>query len=212
MKKVIFGMMLAGVLSVSAQAMVLDNLNNISGTQWIETRGTSLMVQSSFSHDGGGSMEIKFGQAAPVWDIVPQRYFHAGNPPVSPPPYNNQLNMLDPTTNTITLWVYADAAAAKARINQIILFSYATSSPARYQVPVFTPGWNQVVAPRSEFVVDNADPAFLWSGIQTFQLWTTTWDTRGTSSLFIDDIQLVPEPATMAVLGLGSLIALRRRK
>jgi hypothetical protein len=214
MKKVIVGMMLVSLMCASAQAMLLDNMSNISGTQWVETRGTPTMAQSAFGHDGNGSMEIKFGIAAPAWDIVPQRYFDAAHPPVSGPwPYDNQLNMMDPTTNTITMWVYADQSAAKARVNQIILFSYATGSPARFDVPLFaTAGWNKIIAPRTSFAVENNDPAFLWSGIQTFQLWTSTWDTRGTSSLFIDDIQLVPEPATMTVLGLGSLLALRRKK
>ena len=31
-------------------------------------------------------------------------------------------------------------------------------------------------------------------------------------SVYFDDVSVVPEPATLALLGLGSLIALRRRK
>ncbi len=48
MKKVIVGMMLMSLMCAGAQAMVLDTMDNIAGTQWIETRGTALMQQSSF--------------------------------------------------------------------------------------------------------------------------------------------------------------------
>jgi hypothetical protein len=215
MKKMFFLMVLAAVCS-AAQAMLLDDMSDISGTGWVETRNSGLMLQETvISHDGNGSMKIDYANASgDLWDIVPQRYFHAGNPPVSPAPYNNQLDLTNPETNTVSLWLYKDEDSGRARINQIILFSYATSSPARYAVDenALVEGWNNIIAPASEFVVDGDDPAFLWSGIQTFQIWCTTWDTRGTSSIYIDDIQLIPEPATMSMLVLGGLLIVRRRK
>lgn len=38
------------------------------------------------------------------------------------------------------------------------------------------------------------------------------WTAEGTSTLYIDDISMVPEPATMALLGLGALALLRKRR
>lgn len=210
MKKVVV-MILLGVLCAAAQAMVLDTMDNIAATQWIETRGTTLMQQSSFAHEGSGSMRIAFEQTSSVWDIVPQRYFYSLNPPTTPP-HNNGLDMTNPATSTLTFWIYSDAQAGSANVVQVLLWdAYGTAgSPARFDVPdVPGAGWQKIVAPRTAFT---APTGFHWEYIQTFQFWISTWDTRGTSSLFIDDIQLVPEPAAMAVFGLGALFAIRRKR
>lgn len=212
MKKVIVGMMVMGLMCAGAQAMVLDTMDNIAATQWVETRGTTLMQQSTMSHDGsGGSMKIAFSQAgANVWDIVPQRYFYIYNPPFTTPP-GNGLDLTNPATNTITFWTYKATATDRERVVEVLLYdAYGTpGSPARFAVTEpTTAGWVKVVAPKSDFT---APAGFHWEYIQTFQFWTSTWDTHG-GDLYIDDLQLVPEPATMGLLGLGGLVAIRRKR
>lgn len=213
MKKVIVGMMLMSLMCAGAQAMVLDTMDNIAGTQWIETRGTALMQQSSFSHEGTGSMRIAYEQNTNpnLWDVVPQRYFYSLNPPFTPP-HNNGLDMTNPAFNTLTFWVYSDAQAGSANVVQVLLYdAYGSPGPAKFDVAdVPGGGWQKIVAPQSAF--HSAPAGFHWEYIQTFQFWISTWDTRGTTSLYIDDMQLVPEPATIAVLGLGALFAARRKK
>jgi hypothetical protein len=103
-------------LGSAAQAMLLDDMSDIAGTGWVETRDSGLMLQETvISHDGNGSMKIDYSNASAPWDIVPQRYFHSGNPPVSPAPYNNQLDLTNPDTNTVSVWLYKDADSARAR-------------------------------------------------------------------------------------------------
>lgn len=212
MKKLVIVLMFVSMLGVYAQAMVLDTMDNIAATNWVETRGSGLMQQSSFSHDGGGSMKIAYSQNTNpnLWDIVPQRYFYIYNPPFTTPP-GNGLDMTNPATDTITFWTYKPVATERERVVQILLYdAYGTpGSPARFNVTEpTTAGWVQVVAPRSQFT---APAGFHWEYIQTYQMWISTWDQHGTGDLYIDDMQLVPEPATMAILSLGALL-IRKRK
>lgn len=211
MKRVILTIMAALLLVGSiSQAMLLDSMDDIVATGWSELRGTTLMQQSNFTRNGiGGSMKLAYNETSTEWDLEPHRHFHAGSPPVSPPPYHNQLDFTNPETNTLVFWFYKDADAGRAKINEVIVNDYLGNF-ARFSVPEVGIGWTQIVAHRDNFVLDGQD--MLWSGIQGFRFWVSTWDERGTSAIYIDDLQLVPEPATLAVLGLGSLFVFRRRK
>lgn len=187
MKKVMFLCMLLAMCAPT-WAMVLDSMDNIAA-QWTELRGTTLMQQSSFAHEGTGSMMLAYDQTSTVWDLEPYRIFDAARPPVSPTPYNNQLDFTNPETNTLTFWFYKDANAGSAGVVQVIVQDYV-GGLARFTVPAVGTGWTKIVAPRDQFVKDGGG-SMLWSGIQQFRFFVSTWNLRGTSPIYIDDIQLV---------------------
>ena len=59
--------------------------------------------------------------------------------------------------------------------------------------------------------VGNSDPTFFWSQNPTTSAWTQSAFTGGNAN-FRTRITAVPEPASMAVLGLGALAVIRRRR
>jgi hypothetical protein len=86
-------------------------------------------------------------------------------------------------------------------------------------------GWHYVVAPLSEFVNTNPNNPIDLAHIDTIDFWVTCWGYVGPwgepgsyqimpteQAVYISDLEIIPEPATMSLLAFGALALLKRRK
>jgi hypothetical protein len=196
------GLAAAGTVSQAAQVDSFDNL----GTFGWHDQQSLMFLDTSVFHEGTGSMRVDFLAPPPDnWDNwVTSMDFWAPN----------QLNWS--AYATLSFWTKVSDLAGSERIDQITLWDIP-GNPTRYNLPLPTStDWTQVSIPFSSFVPDGA--SFDFSQVKAFQIKFTTWDTHapGTSSVWLDDMQVavVPEPSALALLGLGlgSLLVLRRKQ
>ncbi|MCE5341446.1 MAG: PEP-CTERM sorting domain-containing protein [Planctomycetaceae bacterium] len=213
---------LAAFLAPAVQAIVLDNMDNVlasNGGLWHDERNYNppLLKQNTdvaFVCDTTGSMMIDYtvfdgGQ----YDVVPR------------------ANIIFPTLTpdmAITFCWYKGNTAGPEHVREIILYSNNLGDAvARYAVAngeeTIAVGWQYVVANISDFVVTQG--TFDWSDVDTIDIWVSCWGYVGpwgeegsyqimptNTPVYIDCLQLVPEPATMSLLALGALAMLKKRK
>ena len=196
----LLALVLAGICATS-QAAQVDTFDNLSTLGWHDQ--TSLMfLDTTVFHEGTGSMRVDFTQTSSWDDWVTSKDFWSPN----------QLNWS--AYNKLSFWTKVSDVSGKERIDQITLWDLAGVA-TRYNVPApTTTDWTEVIAPFSGFAPEGA---FDISQIKAIQIKFTTWDTHapGTSSVWLDNMQVnvIPEPSIMALvgLGLGSLLMLRRK-
>jgi hypothetical protein len=210
------------VWAPAAKAILLDNMDNVmntSGGLWHDERAYNppLLKQNTdpaYVLEGTGSMMIDYGVFdGSQYDVVPRAHF------------------VLPTLTTemaFTFSWYKGNTDGPEHVRQIILYSNTFGDAvARFDVangeqsiPV---GWQNVVAPISSFYVTQG--TFDWSHADTIDFWVSCWGYVGpwgesgsyqimptNTPVYIDNLQLTPEPATMSLLGLGALALLKRRK
>jgi hypothetical protein len=186
------------------------------------------------THDGDGSMMIDFSVfTGNQWDVDARGAFGRdgyGSGPIAVH-----------TGQAFTFWAYRPAAGAGGaeRIAELQVYSpggdnraiaTVVSSPDANKISV---GWTQYTIPRSAFVNDYG--TIDWCNIDLVNFFVSCWSDNGVpwvedppgvwnpgpgfeqyevtgASIYIDDFRLVPEPATMMLLGLGTLALLKRRK
>jgi hypothetical protein len=212
----------AAVLAPVVQAVVLDNMDNVlqsNGGLWHDERGYNppLLKQNTnpaYVCDSTGSMMIDYsvfdgGQ----YDVVPRA--HIVFPTLT-------------SADSITFCWYKGNTAGPEHVRQIILYSNNLGDAvARFDVATgeesIAVGWQHVVAPISSFYVTQG--TFDWSDVDTIDFWVSCWGYVGpwgeegsyqimptNTPVYIDCVQLIPEPATMSMLALGALAMLKRRK
>jgi hypothetical protein len=189
---------LAGICTPALAGQV-DSFDNLGTFGWHDQ--TSLMFQdNSVFHEGTGSMRVDFTQTSSWDDWVTSKDFWSPN----------QLNW-SPYAN-LSFWTKVSDISGKERIDQITLWDL-NGVATRYNVPApTTTAWTQVVAPFGDFAPEGA---FDISQVKAIQIKFTSWDTRapGTASVWLDnmEVNVIPEPSALALLGLGSLFLLRRK-
>ncbi len=191
---------LAGICATSPAAQV-DTFDNLTTLGWHD-QSSLMFLDTSIFQQGTGSMRVDFTPNSSWDDWVTSQDFWSPN----------QLDWS--AYASLSLWTKVSDISGKERIDQITLWDLA-GHPSRYNLPSpTTTDWTEVIAPFSGFTPEGA---FDISQVKAIQIKFTTWDTRapGTSSVWLDNMQVIaiPEPSTMALigLGLGSLL-LRRRK
>ncbi len=189
---------LAGVCATS-QAAQVDTFDDLTDFGWHD-QSSLMSLDTSVFQQGAGSMRVDFTPVANWDDWVTSKDFWSPN----------QLNWS--AYDTLSFWTRVSDTSGKERIDEIALWDLS-GKRAAYVVPApTTTAWTEVVAPFSGF---SQDAGFNISEVKALQIKFTTWDTRapGTSSVWLDNMQVnvVPEPSIMALVGLGFLLMLRRK-
>jgi len=192
------------------------------------TQGSGYLTDSAFSHDGGGSMRIDYsGQVyGSEWDREIAGYFDVGLYAPDIPDLSNGYDpyVPDPTL-AFSFWMWTagtvNGLVAPERLRELQIYSpnkRVLFEVSAYNVADPVGGWSQVIAPLTSFA---GDAQFDWSAINEVKFFCSSWKGDGPlwiadpltgSSVYIDDFRLIPEPATMSLLALGTLALLKRRK
>jgi hypothetical protein len=209
------------VWSPAAQAIVLDNMDNVmntSGGLWHDERAYNppLLKQNTLPifNEGTGSMMIDYGVFdGGQYDVVPRAH-------IVLPTLTSEM--------AFTFSWYKGNTDGPEHVRQIILYSNNLGDAvARFDVATgeqsISVGWHDVVAPISGFYVTQG--TFDWSDVDTIDFWVSCWGYVGdwgaegsyqimptNTPVYIDNLQLIPEPATMSLLGLGAMALIKRRK
>ena len=219
---------------------VMWNATPVPG-RWHDERGwndpfVKQNTNLAYVLEGTGSLMVDWGQfTGDQYDRVPRGYFELNDdhPEYAPalPDLSNGLDSQVAGNLSLRFSWYKGDTEGPEHLQEVIL--YSPDGVARYHIAegfdVIPTGWHEVTAPIADFVV--TDGVIDWTNVTTIDFWTSCWgwewyqDELGDwypvtpdpiavtgSPTYIDDVWLIPEPATIVMLGLGGLALLKRRK
>ena len=203
MKKILLVTTLAAAgLCTRSQALQVDSFDNLSNLAWTDQQG-QMSVDTAVKVEGTGSMRVDFPTAAGAggawWDDWTT---------------SKDFNANWSSFSSLSLWTKVSDLAGTERIDQITIWDIPGHATRYNLTQPTTTAWTQFNIPLSSFIADNVAVDF--TQVKALQIKFTTWDTAvtGSSSVWLDNMQLntVPEPSAFALLGVGLTALLKFRK
>lgn len=203
--------------------------------RWWDLRGMEpnpALKESAFSHDGDGSMMIDYSYnitetldddpPGSIFDREVSGLFEAGvYAPAMPDLSLDEYTPGTPNPNlAFSFWVHTAGASAAEHLRELQVYD-SEGARALYVVSAWDSaplpsGWRFVVAPLTSL---SPEGTMDWSRVNEIKFFFSAWISDGEdqvpvsgSPVYVDDFRLIPEPATIAMLSLGGLALLRRRK
>ena len=184
-----------------AQANMVPNASfevaDTAGTMpdaWTVLQAPGKVVWSTEAHTGSKSMELQYNNPEAI---------------ISP---TDRIAVTAGTEYTFSAWLKSTNGAEAVGPNARLKWFDAAGDVVEIDYGWNNWQWYAVTAP-IEWTELTAVTIEAPAGAATVEYaWLYTWKGDQTSGVYIDDVSMTPEPATMGLLALGGLALLRRRR